>query len=175
MKKYLIFLLCLVANTLVFAQSNTQNIKGIVQDKVTKEALIGATVQIADGSTGSISDANGGFLLENVPLGRVSLKCLMLGYEPFALDDIVLTSTKEVFLEINLNTGAIEGKEVVISAAKNAFEAVNPLAVVSTRSFTAEETDRIPAGINDPGRAALSFPGVKTRTRRNRKHDNCAR
>jgi hypothetical protein len=50
---------------------------------------------------------------------------------------------------------------VVVSAAKNAFEAVNPLSVVSTRSFTAEETDRIAAGINDPGRVALSYPGVK--------------
>lgn len=139
----------------------TQNIRGIIQDKLTKQPLVGASVQVINTNLGAISDENGGFLIENIPIGRVGVKCQFVGYEPYAIDDIILTSAREVYLGIGLNVGAIQVNEVVVSAAKNAFEAVNPLSVVSTRSFTAEETDRIPAGINDPGRAALSFPGVK--------------
>lgn len=160
MKKQLTLLL-LFFSSLVFGQQATQKIKGIVQDKQTKQVLVGATIVVNNANIGTISDENGAFVLEHVPIGRVGIKCQFVGYEPFSVDDIILTSTKEVYLEIELKAGSIEVNEVLISAAKNAFEAVNPLSVVSTRSFTAEETDRIAAGINDPGRVALSFPGVK--------------
>ncbi|MFM8484713.1 MAG: carboxypeptidase-like regulatory domain-containing protein, partial [Bacteroidota bacterium] len=139
----------------------TQTIRGIVQDKLTGQSLPGATLTIPDTKIGAVSDENGAFVLKDIPIGRTGIRCQLIGYEPYSLDGIILTSTREVFLEISLNAGSIKGEEVVVSAAKNAFEAVNPLSVVSTRSFVAEETDRIPAGINDPGRVALSFPGVK--------------
>lgn len=73
----------------------------------------------------------------------------------------LLQSTKESFLEITLTEGSISANEVIVTANKNAFEPLNELSVVSTRSFTAEETERIPAGINDPGRVVLSYPGVQ--------------
>lgn len=152
---------CLLFSISVAAQHATQKIRGIVQDKQTKQTLVGANIVVNKTNLGAVSDENGAFVIENIPVGRVSLKCQFVGYEPFAIDDILLSSTKEVYLEIELKAGNIEVGEVVVSAAKNAFEAVNPLSVVSTRSFTAEETDRIAAGINDPGRVALSFPGVK--------------
>ena len=156
-----ILCLFLFAITGLFGQQTTQKIKGIIQDKQTKQVLVGATITVNKTDLGAISDENGNFVLERVPIGRVGIKCQFVGYEPYSVDDIILSSTKEVYLEIELKAGAIQVNEVVISAAKNAFEAVNPLSVVSTRSFTAEETDRIAAGINDPGRVALSFPGVK--------------
>ena len=159
--KNLFLLLFLLFNTLIFGQQTTQKITGLVQDKQTKQVLVGASIVVNNTNLGTLSDENGAFVLEKVPIGRVSLKCQFIGYQPLAFDDIILTSTKSVYLDIELKAGAIDVGEVVISATKNAFEAVNPLSVVSTRSFTAEETDRIAAGINDPGRVALSFPGVK--------------
>ncbi len=152
--------LFLLITTLIWGQA-TQKIRGIVQDKQTKQVLVGASILVNNTDLGAISDENGAFLIENVPIGRVGIKCQFVGYEPFAIADIILSSTKEAYIEIELKAGTIEVGEVVVSAAKNAFEAVNSLSVVSTRSFTAEETDRIAAGINDPGRIALSFPGVK--------------
>lgn len=140
---------------------NTARIRGIVQDKMTKEVLIGASIMIPNSSIGTISDDHGAFVLDQVPVGRVELRCEFLGYEPYHSESILMTSAKEMYIEIFLNQGSIQTNEVIITASKNAFEAVNPLSVVSTRSFTVEETDRIAAGINDPGRVALSFPGVK--------------
>ncbi|MFN0203073.1 MAG: carboxypeptidase-like regulatory domain-containing protein, partial [Bacteroidia bacterium] len=160
--------ICLFAFSLLFFQAliaqNAQSvgiIRGVVRDKQTNESLIGAEIRVKNTEIGAYSDDKGNFMLENVPIGRVGISCSYIGYEPYAVEDIILTSTKEVFLEIGLNPGNIQSEDVVISATKNAFEAVNPLLVVSTRSFSVEETERIPAGINDPGRVALSFPGVK--------------
>jgi CarboxypepD_reg-like domain len=160
MKIQLLFF-CLLASTILNGQQTTQKIRGIVLDKQTKQVLPGASILVPNTDIGTISDENGAFILDKIPIGRVGIKCQFVGYEPYAIDDIIVTSAKEAYLEIELKTGNTQVNEVVVSATKNAFEAVNALSVVSTRSFTAEETGRIAAAFNDPGRAALSFPGVK--------------
>ena len=157
---YLSFFLNIIQG---FGQSPTQIIRGIVRDKDAKHLLIGASVEVVGSNPAqlTITDENGAFVLENVKVGRVNLRIQYLGYEPLTVEDIILQSTKESYQEFELSEGQINIDEVVVNASKNAFEAVNPSAVVSTRSFTAEETDRIPAGANDPGRVALSYPGVQ--------------
>ena len=157
---YTLFLMFFVAN-LAFGQAATQRVRGVVLDKFTKQPLIGASVGVKATSLGAITDVDGQFTIENVPIGRIGIQCQYIGYEIYAVEDIILTSVKEAYLEIELSEVPTAMNEVVVSSQKNAFEAVNPLSVVSTRSFTADETDRIAAGINDPGRVALSFPGVK--------------
>lgn len=160
-----LFLLCIHAAN---AQNPTQTIRGIVRDKASKQLLIGASVEVlstdaavAERSRSAITDNEGAFILEKVPVGRVNLRVQYLGYEPLTLEDIILQSTKQTYLEFELNEGQIALDQVVVNASKNAFEAVNASSTVSTRSFTAEETERIPAGANDPGRVALSYPGVQ--------------
>ncbi|MEM9984678.1 MAG: TonB-dependent receptor, partial [Bacteroidota bacterium] len=53
---------------------------------------------------------------------------------------------------------AIAGEEVRILADQR--QVTNEAAVVSARSFSAEELRRIPGGIDDPARMAAKFPGV---------------
>ncbi len=153
-----LFLLCIHVAS---AQNPTQTIRGIVRDKASKQLLIGASVEVLSTKQVSITDNEGAFLLEKVPVGRINLRVQYLGYEPLTLEDIILQSTKESYLEFELNEGQIALDQVVVNASKNAFEAVNASSTVSTRSLTAEETERIPAGANDPGRVALSYPGVQ--------------
>ncbi len=157
-----VLLLSLLTLQLV-AQQPVQNVRGIIRDKQTRQPLIGATVSVRNISPmiGNITDENGEFLLQNVPVGRINIQVQYVGYEPLTLEDIIHLSTKETYLSLELMQGSISAAEVVIRSSRNAFEAVNDLAVVSTRSFTAEETERIPGGVNDPGRVALSFPGVR--------------
>jgi CarboxypepD_reg-like domain len=160
--KLLLYFLIL-ASFSTYAQKQFQLIVGQVIDKQTKTPLPGATV-ILDGSDpkiATITDENGNFELKQVALGRQIILVSYIGYLPQKSDAVILTSTKSVNISIALSPGSIETNEVVISANKNAFEPLNELSVVSTRSFTAEETERIPAGINDPGRVALSYPGVQ--------------
>lgn len=159
--KHLILFAALLCSGIAFTQSPTQNIRGVVRDKVSKQLLIGATVEVLGSDQATVTDVNGAFLLEKVKVGRVNLRVQYLGYEPLTQEDILLQSTKEASLELELSEGQINIDQVTVSASKHAFEAVNPSSVVSTRSFTAEETERIPAGVNDPGRVALSYPGVQ--------------
>lgn len=146
-----------------FSQKITQEIRGQVLDKQTKTPLPGATI-VLDNSNPQIAvftDENGNFIMKNVPIGRNSLTISYISYLPQKTENVILTSAKGVFLKIELVSGSVTMDEVVISASKNAFEPLNELSVVSTRSFTAEETERMPAGVNDPGRVALSYPGVQ--------------
>lgn len=161
--KHLALPFCLLIACIGFAQSPTQTIRGTVRDKGAKNLLIGASVEVvgSDPLQVAITDENGAFALEKVKVGRVNLRVQYLGYEPLTVEDIILQSTKESYQEFELSEGQINIKEVVVNASKNAFEAVNQSSTVSTRSFTAEQTERIPAGANDPGRVALSYPGVQ--------------
>ncbi len=156
-------LLLILVSFAGLAQKPVQNVRGIIRDKQTKQPLIGATISVRNTNPmiGNISNENGEFVLQNVPVGRINIQAQYIGYEPVTLEDVIHLSTKETFLNLELNEGSISAGEVVVSTSKNAFEPVNELAVVSTRSFTAEETERIPGGINDPGRVAISYPGVR--------------
>jgi len=162
MPKPLIYIFLLI-HLSVFGQSSTQNIRGLVKDKQRNTALPGATIllEINQEKRATISDEKGEFILQNVPAGRYQLHISFIGYEPKVTESFLLQSTKESYLEIELTEGSITANEVVVTANKNAFEPLNELSAVSTRSFTAEETERIPAGINDPGRVVLSYPGVQ--------------
>lgn len=159
MKHLICFFICLVS--VARAQDRTQNIRGIVTDKKTGQPLAGATVTLEGSTQGVFTTENGEFTLKNVPVGRRTVKVHFVGYEPFTMADFIVQSIPEPYLTIALTEVSREIREVVVTAAKNAYEPLNDLSVVSTRSFTAEEAERMPAGVNDPGRMALSYPGVQ--------------
>lgn len=159
MKYLILFFVCLIS--VARAQDKTQNIRGIVTDRKTGQPLEGATVTLEGSTQGVMTAENGEFILKNVPVGRRTVKVHFVGYEPFTMADFIVQSIPEPYLTIALTEVSREIREVVVTAAKNAYEPLNDLSVVSTRSFTAEEAERMPAGVNDPGRMALSYPGVQ--------------
>jgi hypothetical protein len=147
----------------VFSQSPTQTIRGIVLDKDTQLPLIGATLAVVDSSpiNGTITDFEGKFELENVPVGRVQIDCSYLGYEYYLSDPFILNSARVPELTIELIESVTTTEEVVIKAKKFGNEALNELSILSTRSFSVEETQRYAASANDPGRMVMGFPGVQ--------------
>lgn len=66
--------------------SNTQSIKGTILDKQSEMPLIGAAVELLDDAMqvvgGTITDLDGYYRLENVPIGRQIIRISYLGYEP---------------------------------------------------------------------------------------------
>lgn len=162
---FLTFLCFFTCSIDAWTQNKTQVIKGKVFDNDTQQPLVGAVVYVdgTDPRIGSISDEQGNFRLIDVPLGRQTVKCRYPGYSNFVSDNLVLNSAKEGYLEISLTEqiGESTADEVVISATEYPAQAVNELSVVSTRSFNSDDTDRIPAAVNDPSRMALAFPGVQ--------------
>ena len=164
-------IVCLLLAAIVsYSQNLTQTIKGTVIDKDSRRLLSGATISIADDSIQQavVTNDNGDFILSNIPVGRHRLQCTYSGYENYITDNILVNSAKELELIIELEQRYQQQAEVIIKAVRNPKQPVNKLSVVSTRSFTPEETNRYAASVNDPSRMALSFPGVQpTRDARN--------
>jgi len=159
----LFFLIPLLAFAkITSAQSPTQTVKGQVLDKDTGQPLIGATVEITDidPTIGVTTDVDGNFELTEVPVGRRTVQVQYLGYEPYVSDGVIVNSAKELVLNIQLIESVVTTETVVVNAFKG-NEPLNELAIVSTRSFSVEETQRYAASANDPGRMAMGLPGVQ--------------
>lgn len=143
-------------------QQSTQKIRGTVVDQVTKSPLIGATVYIrnTDPVIGTTTDETGKFVIDRVPIRRTEVTCTYVGYVEWTSDAFIVTSAKEVFLPIEMLEG-INIAGVTISAIRTVNEPLNELAYVSARSFSVEETERVPVGLNDVSKMAQSFPGTQ--------------
>lgn len=148
------------------AQNYTQTVKGTVLDKGVKTPLIGATVVaiLPENSEsrviGAVTDLDGHFRLNNVPVGKIGLQVTYLGYKDAILNNITVISGKETDLNIELEEALIKAGEVVITAKVAKQKALNELATVSARTFSVEETQRFAAAVNDPARMASSYAGV---------------
>lgn len=144
---------------LVLAQRN-QTIKGTVVDAETKQPLVGATVFVETPEMiGASTDIDGKYHLQNVPVGRVEVKCTYIGYEPWTSGLVTLTSGKEMTIDIALEESVNMTKEVTVVATQDGRPR-NEMMTVSARSFSIKETQRFAGSINDPGRVALNAPGV---------------
>ena len=161
MKKRITSFLMLLFTSSLFAKEPTQTIRGIVIDNQSKTPLIGVSVVLlnTENFVGSASDVNGNFRLENIPVGRQSIKATYVGYRERAIP-VIVTSGKETVITIEMEESVVQGKEVVISAEREKTKAINEMATVSARSFTIEETSRYAGSRNDPARMAANYAGV---------------
>lgn len=160
-----LFILHVVHMPILNAQILTQTIRGKIMDTESKTPLPGANVIVLDSPSflGASTDVNGEFRIENVPLGRVSLSVSYLGYENSVIPNILVTSGKEVVLEIALRESLVSMEEVVVTAnGDDKSKIVNEMALVSARGFTVEETKRYAGSFNDPARMVAGFAGVTT-------------
>lgn len=146
------------------AQTLTQVVKGIVTDQITGEGLIGANVVLLNTNPiiGTVTNLDGEFILDDVPVGRQSIEVSMLGYERYMVQEILITSGKEVILNLNLIENIKNLNEVVITSSTDNNHALNSMATLSSRQFSVEETQKYAGGLNDPARLVSSFAGVAT-------------
>jgi hypothetical protein len=97
MKHKTCFVLAVITASFVFlpffAGAQGQTIRGTVIDKDTRQPLIGATVALPDLETmlGTVTEFDGTFVLEGVPIGRHTLVCRYIGYGSWQADGLVLT------------------------------------------------------------------------------------
>ncbi len=159
-KRLLIFALTFIVSY-AFSQELTQTIRGKVIDKLTQMPVIGANVYLPGSNPviGTVSDEEGNFKLQNVPIGRHTLRVSCVGYNSVTLPNIVATSAKEVVLEINIEEMVNKLDEIVVTARQKK-DPLNKMAAISARSFTVEETGRYAGALMDPARMATAYAGV---------------
>ncbi len=141
-----------------------QTVRGKVLDEAVQRPLFGAQVVIpgTDPLKGTSTNEKGRFRLEEVPVGRHTIKVSFVGYEPKTLRNVQVSAGKEVVLTIRLKEKVYETEEVEIKARKSKGEALNKLAPVSARQFSVEETQRYAGSRGDPARMAGNFAGVNS-------------
>ncbi len=146
------------------AQQLTNTIKGKVIDKDSRQPLIGVNVLLLNSNPlrGASTDENGDYKIENVPVGRQSLKFSYVGYDEAVLSEILVISAKELLMNMEMQEKVTNMKDVQIIAQKDKSKASNDFAPISARTFSAEEMNRYAGTQNDPARMAQSFAGVVT-------------
>lgn len=143
----------------LFGQNNTQNIRGVVTDKLSQTPLFGVIVQIPSLQKGVSTDTLGNYVLSEIPPDRYDIKISLIGYKSIAISNVVVTSGKEVILDIAMEEAFNNLNEVVITS-HNKGGTINKLASVSARTFSMEEVNRYSGGRSDPARLAANFAGV---------------
>ncbi len=150
--------------TLSFAQEKdvfTQTIRGTVVAKTTQTPIMGVSIEM-QGETviERKTDLNGEFKFENVAVGRVTLYVSFKGFEPVLITDILLTTGKEMVLNIEMEELAYILDEVNVIAKQKNDDVNNKMSSVSARSFSVKETERYAGSLGDPSRMAANFAGV---------------
>lgn len=166
MKRHIILFLCclFLMPSVVSAQSSVQNIRGTVRDVTSDTSLAFASVELLNTvqPTAVLTDSLGQFIFRDIPVGRYSLEVTYIGYDPVILPEILLTSAKEVVLDIALQENLTHLGEVVVRPKINKAQAINTMALSSARMLSVEEASRYAGGFDDPARLASAFAGVNT-------------
>ena len=159
-----ILLMCLLLGSFILNAQSTQTIRGTITDKISQQSLPGASVVVlnSDPFIGTTTDEQGNFKLANVPVGKQTLKITFMGYKEITLQNLSVNSGKELVLNIGMEEEIAQMSEVTVTAKVEKNKALNDMSVVSTRTFSVEETQKFAAAVNDPGRMASSFAGVVT-------------
>jgi len=157
-------LLMVLMTTLITHAQTTQTIRGRVVDEVSKTPLIGVNITIVgtDPILGNATDVDGNFRIEQVPVGRQTIKVSYIGYEEQTIPNVVVTAGKEVILNLSLIENINQLNEVVVVANTRDDKTAtnNDLAIVSARSFNVDDTKRYAGALGDPSRMAANFAGV---------------
>ncbi len=159
--RILLLLFFSALNLFSYSQVLTNTVKGKVVDRDTKSPIAGARILILETQFMVISDVDGNFRLEKVPVGRWNFKVSFLGYEDVFLSQVAVGTGKELDLNIELQEAVQQLSTITVKAHKK-DKPLNDMATVSVRSFNVEETQRFAASFNDPARMAVSFAGVNT-------------
>jgi outer membrane receptor protein involved in Fe transport len=130
--------------------AQTGQISGKIMDTKFAEAVIGATIRLDDGSKGCVTDFDGAFLMNNVPVGKHKITISYLGYATKEIQDIDVKNDENKTLSLTLEEPkASEIVEVVIiaTAKKESMSAMTMLqknAATIGDGISAESIKRTP-------------------------------
>jgi TonB-dependent receptor len=159
----------------VFAQGNSR-IQGKVTDASTKEALPGANIILVGSSWGASSDRFGAYTINNVAVGKYTLKVSYIGYHEFSTSVNITQANQVVNVNASLQLSAIKINEVVVNgllqgqvkALNQQFNSDNIKNVLSQEEMqkfpdmnTAETLQRIPGVTIDRSLGEGSFVYVR--------------
>jgi len=164
-KAGIMFIFLIWISQVVLAQTGkelTQAVRGVVTDRSSGQPLASATVAIARIGLGTTTDREGKFVLEQVPIGRHTISAGSIGYETVVMNEVLVGSAKEVFLDIPLTETIKELETVIVTSRTNKSGPLNRMATLGAQMFSVEEASRFAGGMDDPARLVSAYAGVAT-------------
>lgn len=162
LKRALITLLFVCVNAAVFAQG-TGKISGIVTDKKTGEALVGAGVKIVGTARAIATDSVGRYTISGLATGNYSLEVSYITYASRTVANIEVKSGATTTLNINLEESGTNLNQVVISGTANkesatALNLERKNATVVIQKIGAQELSR--KGLSNVAEGVTKIAGV---------------
>lgn len=149
---FFILLCCLCWN--VFAAE--YQIKGVVIDKSTRQPLEFVNVLVVGLGIGASTDANGNFLITQVPPGIYRLQASFLGYKTELTPEYRVNHVTP-YVQIELEEENASLNEVVVTASP--FQKI-PESPVSLRVIGLQEIEKAPGANRDISKVVQNYPGV---------------
>ena len=147
-----ILLCCLCWNVL----AAEYQIKGVVIDKSTRQPLEFVNVLVVGLGIGASTDANGNFLITQVPPGIYRLQASFLGYKTELTPEYRVNHVTP-YVQIELEEENASLNEVIVTASP--FQKV-PESPVSLRVIGLQEIEKAPGANRDISKVVQNYPGV---------------
>ncbi len=162
MKKQLLFAL-LLTSFLSSAYAQTGSITGNVKDEKTGEALIGASVYVKGTTLGTVTDFDGNYNLQNIPVGTLTITCSFISFETCSKEHVTIVEEKPAVVNFIMSESVLALEDVkVVAKANRESEIVLLLdqkkTLGITQSIGAQELAI--QGISDAATAAAKISGV---------------
>lgn len=164
-----LFLSSLLIMSVCRFSAQTQEIRGVVTDKITSIPIPFAKVLVLNSQPliGSITDSTGVFSLSGVTPGRYDIVVEYAGYKKAVIQQVIVVSGKQTQLNIELEENMTQLGEVIIGPVLVKQKPLNSSALVSARMLSVEEASRYAGGFDDPARLASAFAGVASNSSNN--------
>ncbi len=151
-----IFLYFLLFSCLPLFAQTTGTISGYIKDKSNGETLPFANIVFKGTKLGTSSNKDGYYAIPNLPYGTYQLSVSLLGYKTKLIE---IEINKDIVKNFELESEAIQAKEVVVSAERIEQQKTTQ---TSRIIMQAEDLKNLPAiGESDVFRALQLMPGVK--------------
>jgi hypothetical protein len=139
-------------------KARSGSIKGVLLDIETQRPLADAAVSLVGTSFTTLTNLEGNFVFDNMPVGSYSLLFTFPGMQPYLKTDIIVKSRRITFEQVEMRLIPVASEEVTVNAGY--FNQAPEEAGSSTIAFSNEEIRRAPGAAGDINRIIASLPSI---------------
>ncbi|MBC8047134.1 MAG: TonB-dependent receptor [Fimbriimonadaceae bacterium] len=154
-----LIILSFVFLTTHYLKAQTGIIKGSIVNAINNETIPFANILITGTETGTQTDFDGNYKIENLQAGLYNLQVSCVGFKSKTVFEIQVTNAIPAIIYIQLEENISELETVTIVSAPNDKTEESPL---SLRTIGVNEIKRNPGGNRDISVVIQSLPGVST-------------
>lgn len=157
MFKKVVLLVSVIAGIGSIVHAQVGEIMGRVVQKSNLQPLIGVNVEIQDTTIGAVTDMDGYYKIEKIPVGIYIIKISYIGFETRIIPNVMIKTNKPAYVNAEMTEQVIESETITVTTGY--FEQPED-APVSVQSLSYEEIRRAAGSYEDVSRMLQNFPGV---------------